>query len=73
MGVHQAPCVAQSVELLDYLGKGVQKGLPINIIIEDVFAPVTARSDVIQRVREFDSDRAGHSRVASVWGRQSCL
>jgi hypothetical protein len=41
--VQQTPRVAQPVELLDYLGKDIQKGLPINIIIKDIFAPVTAR------------------------------
>jgi hypothetical protein len=49
---HKA-CVAC---LRDYLGKDVQKGVPIGIIIEDVFAPVAARSDVVQRAWKLDPD-----------------
>jgi hypothetical protein len=56
--VHQTPRIAQPVELLCYLGKDIQKGLPIKIAIEDVFAPVSARGDVVQRVWKFDPDGA---------------
>ncbi len=41
--VHQAPGVAQPVELFDYLGVDVQKRISIGIVVEDIFAPVTAR------------------------------
>ena len=41
--VHQAPGVVQPVELFDYLGVDVQKRISIGIVVEDIFAPVTAR------------------------------
>ena len=33
------------------------KSLPIDIVVDDIFSPVTARGDVIERVREFDASR----------------
>ena len=41
--VRQAPGVVQPVELFDYLGVDVQKRISIGIVVEDIFAPVTAR------------------------------
>ena len=56
--VHQTLRVAQPVELLDYLGEDIQKGVPVGIIIEDVFAPVSARGNVVQRAWKHDPDGA---------------
>jgi hypothetical protein len=41
--VHQAPGVVQPVELFDYLGVDVRKRISTGIVVEDIFAPVTAR------------------------------
>jgi len=38
--VHQAPGVAQPVELPDYVGEDVQKSMSIGIAVEEVFAPL---------------------------------
>ena len=34
--------------------------MPVLVTDKDVFAPVPARGDVIERVGEFDADGAGH-------------
>ena len=39
-------------------GEDIQKGVPVGIIIEDVFAPVSARGNVVQRAWKFDPDWA---------------
>jgi len=41
--VHHAPGVVQPVELFDYLAVDVQKRISIGIVVEEIFAPVTAR------------------------------
>ena len=53
-------------EMLDNMGEGIHKPLPIAIVIDDVFTPVTARGDVIERVWEFDANRMRHARKGSV-------
>lgn len=44
MVVHQASDLTKPVKLLDYLGEDVQKSMSIGIVVEDIFAPVTASS-----------------------------
>ena len=34
--------LTQAVELIDYLGRDVRKGVPVKLTTEDGFAPVTA-------------------------------
>jgi hypothetical protein len=58
--VHQASGVAKPVNLLDYLGEDVQKSMSIGIVVEDIFAPVTASGDMIESVGKFDANEARH-------------
>jgi hypothetical protein len=58
--VHQAPGVAKPVNLLDYLGEDVQLSMSIGIVVEDIFAPVTASGDMIESVGKFDANEARH-------------
>jgi hypothetical protein len=41
-------------------------GALYDIVVDDVFAPVTARGDVIERVWEFDANRTRHARKDSM-------
>ena len=58
MVVHQASGMAKPVELPDRLSKCLQKGLVVLVVLENSFAPVAPRGDVIQGVGEFDADGA---------------
>src|SRR5579859_1424106 len=64
--VHQAPGIAQPVELPDHLAEDAQKALPVGVVLEDVLAPVAARGDVIERVGEFDADWTRHGGQNSI-------
>lgn len=45
--IHQAPCIAQPVELGDYLLKYLQEYLPVLIIFKNILASIATRGDVI--------------------------
>ena len=48
------------MELLYDPCEGVHKTLPIDIVVEDIFAPITPSGDVIERVWKLDADGTGH-------------
>jgi hypothetical protein len=52
-----APPREQAVELPDNLAEDVQESLQIDIVLEDILAPVAARGDVVQGVGKFDGNR----------------
>ena len=61
MVVHQAPGITHPVELSDHLAQGFEEQLAIFVVLENIFATVTARGDVIESVGEFDAEGAGHA------------
>ncbi len=62
---HQAVGQHLRVAALQGLGDDGQENLPVNIIIKDGLPAITARGHVVDRTREFDAQRAGHS--TSIW------
>ena len=58
MVVHQAPGVTHPVELPDHLPQRFEEQLAIFVVLEDIFATVTARGDMIESVGEFDAGGA---------------
>ena len=50
------------VEAVHRLGKHSQKCVSIRVVNKDRFAPVTSRSNVVDRTGDFDSQWAGHAR-----------
>ena len=63
MVVHQAPGVTHPVELPDHLPQRFEEQLAIFVVLEDVFATVTARCDVIEGAGEFDAEGAGNAGI----------
>ena len=66
--IHQALGITYPVELGYDLLQRRQKHLPVLVILINVFTPITTRGDVIESVREFDADWAGHNGENITWG-----
>ena len=49
------------------LAQHADPGLPIAIILDDRFAPIAARGDVVEPTSEFDSQRPRHACSPARW------
>src|SRR4030067_1024116 len=58
--IHEAPGMTYPVELCNDLLQSSQKRLPVLVVLKNVFAPVPARGDVVERIGKFYADGAGH-------------
>ena len=64
--VHQTPGIAEPVELVDDLTQCLEKSLPIQVVVKNVFAPIASGGDVIERIGKFNTEGARHGgRIAS--------
>ena len=59
--IHQAPGVTYPVELGNYLSEGREEQQTVVIVLKDIFLPIPARSDVIERIGKFQAEGAGHN------------
>ena len=60
MIAHEAIGIEPPVLLADFLRQEIEEGQSIDIVEEDILAPVTPGSEVIYGAREFEAERAGH-------------
>jgi len=58
---HQAVCVESPALLCDLAAEEIKKRCAVAIIAKDVLARISARGDVIQGAREFQTQRTGHA------------
>ncbi|WP_331001626.1 hypothetical protein [Methylicorpusculum oleiharenae] len=58
MVCHQAIAVTKPIEISNNLAQQAQKNNPV--VFVDIFSPITAGSDVVERIWKFKSKRSGH-------------
>src|SRR3990172_8380220 len=59
--IHQAPGMAYPVESGNDLSEGREEQQTVLVVLKDIFLPIPARSDVIERIGKFQAEGAGHN------------
>ena len=60
MVCHQTIAVTKPIEISNNLTQLAQKNKPVFFVFVDIFSPITAGSDVAERIWAFEPKRSGH-------------